>query len=275
MHRIIFSLGPVTVYAYGAMLAVAFIAGALLACRRAHARGIDQNRIVDLVFVVMISSLVGARLLFVLLNWQYYRQAWPDIFKLWEGGLVFYGGLIAAVIAARVYLRNKQLPAGKILDIMSPSLGLGIFFGRLGCFLNGCCYGRISSAWGVSFPATDNPPVFAQQVMDGLISGSAACSLPVIPTQLYDAGAGLILCLVLLAIDRKRRFDGFLFGMLVLLYAAARFITESLRYYEPGAHVAGFTVSQWVSIGLGVWAGIFLLRGLKRHGDSTVKEHRS
>ena len=216
-----------------------------------------------------------ARSLFVLLNWPYYRYAWFDIFKLWEGGLVFYGGFIAAAFAAWAYLRSKRLAVGRILDILSPSLALGIFFGRIGCFLNGCCYGTISQQWGIRFPAKDNPPVFAQQMMDGLIHEGALCSLPVIPTQLYDAGVGLIVCLVLLAIDRKPRFDGFLFGTMVLLYAIARFVTESLRYYEASAHFAGLTVSQLVSIGLVVWAGIFLLRGLKRHGNTTVNEHRS
>jgi phosphatidylglycerol---prolipoprotein diacylglyceryl transferase len=248
MHRYLLKLGPFTVYSYGAMLALAFVVGTIFAAFRAQRAGLDKNKIVDLIFYILVSSLLGARILFVALNWKYYAGHLPEIFQIWEGGLVFYGGLILAFAISVWFIKKNRLGLGKILDILAPSLALGIAIGRIGCFLNGCCWGKVSYKWGVSFPLKDNPPAYAEQVYAGLISPEAVCSLPVIPTQLYESLACLAIFLLLVWVDRFKRFDGFLFWIFILLYSAFRFFIEYFRYYEPNFIFGAFTVSQIISL---------------------------
>ncbi|MCU0651175.1 MAG: prolipoprotein diacylglyceryl transferase [Candidatus Omnitrophica bacterium] len=248
MNRILFHLGPLKVYSYGFMLAFAFVLGTILAQSRARKQGIDPNKITDLIFYILVSSIAGARFLYVAVNWQYYKSALMDIFKVWEGGLIFYGGFILALIVAIWFMRRNRLPAWEITDIMAPSVALGIALGRIGCFLNGCCYGIISQRWGLSFPARDNPPVFAQQIADGLIQPQAVCSLPVIPAQLYAALHGLLIFAILIILERKKRFAGFQFWVLVLLYSLGRFFIESFRYYERPYMAGSLTISQIISV---------------------------
>jgi phosphatidylglycerol:prolipoprotein diacylglycerol transferase len=249
------------------MFALAFVLGLILAQARARKQGIDPNKILDLVFSILVSSIIGARAFFVAINWQYYKANPLDIFKVWEGGLVFYGGFILAFCVAFWFMRKNGLPAWKIADIISPSAALGIALGRIGCFLNGCCYGRVSEAWGVSFPARDNPPAFAQQVADGLIPSYAVCSLPVLPAQLYAALHGLLIFAALLALEKYKKFDGFLFWVFVLLYGLGRFFIESIRYYETSFMIGSFTVSQVISAALFVSA-LWVLIARSKHAGS-------
>ena len=249
------------------MLALAFVLGTALAQWRARRKGIDPNKITDLVFSIMVSSIIGARLFFVAVNWQYYRTNPFDIFKVWEGGLVFYGGFILAFFVAVWSMRKNALPVWKVADIMSPSVALGIALGRFGCFLNGCCYGIISNRWGMAFPCRDNPPVFAQQAADGLISPSSLCSLPVLPTQLYSVFHGLMIFAALMFLERYKRFDGFQFWVLVLLYGAGRFFIESIRYYEKAYMVGFLTVSQVISACLFIIAMAVLIVRSKYAGS--------
>ena len=267
MYRILLHIGSFTVYSYGFMLALAFILGTALAQRRSRAQKIDENKIMDLSLAILVASIIGARAFFIAINWQYYRIHAQDIFKIWEGGLVFYGGFILAFFVAMWFMRKNGLPVWKVADIMAPSVALGIALGRIGCFLNGCCYGALSKQWGISFPGKDNPPVFAQQVADGLISPAAACSLPVLPVQLYFALHGLIIFAVLLFMERYKRFDGFIFWILVILYSAGRFFIEGIRYYEPAYIIGGLTVSQVISAGLFILA-ISVLIARSKHAGS-------
>jgi len=259
MHRYLFKLGAVTVYSYGALLALAFLLGTVWAAQRAKRYAIDRNTLVDLVLVILIFSLIGARIFFVFLEWDYYRLHLADALKIWEGGLVFYGGLLAGLAAAAGFIRVKKMRFSAVADVLSPPIALGIAIGRLGCFLNGCCWGKISFRWGICFPARDNPGPFAQQVYAGLISPHAACSLPVLPTQLYEAVACLMICLVLLRIERHAHAEGSLFWTLVLLYAVFRFFIEGVRYYEPCFILGSLTVSQLISIALSAVAAAMLV----------------
>jgi len=249
------------------MLALAFIFGAALAQNRARGQKIDADQVMDLVFAILVSSIIGARLLYVIINWQFYAASPLDIFKVWEGGLVFYGGFILAFFVALRVVKKNALSVWKITDIMAPSVALGIALGRVGCFLNGCCYGARSDRWGMVFPGRDNPPVFAQQVADGLISSSAACSLPVLPAQLYSALHGFIIFIILLALERHKRFDGFLFWVLVLLYSSGRFFIEGVRYYEQAYMIGLLTVSQVISAGLFIIAMSVLIVRSKHAGS--------
>jgi phosphatidylglycerol:prolipoprotein diacylglycerol transferase len=243
------------------MLALAFVAGAYLAVARAKREGLASEKIIDLVFVVLIASLVGARLMFVLLNSGYYLSHPVEIFKIWEGGLVFYGGFIGGFLMSVWFLKRNQLKIWKVADILAPSLALGASIGRIGCFLNGCCYGKISSAWGMRFPAQGEPPVYTRQLLDGLLSYGAQRSLPVLPTQLYEAFAYFVLFLFLLRLDRHKKSEGVLFWNFVFLYSIARFIIEGFRYYETNFIVFGFlTVSQFISMVFALIAFVCLVR---------------
>ncbi|MDD5730061.1 MAG: prolipoprotein diacylglyceryl transferase [Candidatus Omnitrophica bacterium] len=264
MHRILFQLGMFTVYSYGFMLALAFLVGTYLAQSRAGKQGIGPNIIMDLIFYILLSSIAGARIFFVAVNWGYYRFHLADVFKVWEGGLVFYGGLVLALPAAFWFLKKNKLSFWKIADILSPSLAIGVALGRIGCFLNGCCYGKVSEVGGVCFPGAENPPVFAEQVFNGLIPPEARYSLPVIPTQVYESLSAVAIFLILVALERRKRFDGFIFLSFVLLYSLARFVVEGFRYYEPNFILFGglITVSQLISIILAVVSGFLLIKGL-------------
>jgi phosphatidylglycerol:prolipoprotein diacylglycerol transferase len=265
MHRILLNLGPFTIYSYGALLALAFIVGTYLAERRARKQGFPKDTIVDLSLWMLISSIAGARFLFVGINWEYYSRNIGEIFKIWEGGLVYYGGLVLGFWVTVYYLKNKKLPLWKIADILAPSLALAEAIGRIGCFLNGCCYGRIVDRGGLCFPAVGAPPVFTQHLRDGFLPPGALHSLPVIPTQLYSAGASLVIFFILLRAARYRTFDGFLFWLFIILYSLARFIIEGFRYYESNFLLfGGFTVSQWISVFLAVVAVFFLFRGFQK-----------
>lgn len=249
MFRYIFTVGPVTLFSYGALLAIAFIAGTRLAVSRARKRGIAPEAVYDLVFYIIASSIAGARLLFVALNAEYYLRNPLNVLKIWEGGLVLYGGVLSAFVVSILYLKKKQLPVWSFADIVAPSLALGFALGRIGCFLNGCCYGIVSESFGVRFPARQCPPAYYQQTAQGLIPPGSAHSLPVLPTQLYESAACLFILLVLLRTERAgAHFNGFLFWLFILLYSTARFLIEALRFYEPHFYFFGITVGQWASL---------------------------
>lgn len=224
MHPVLFEIGGFPVFSYGAMLAIAFLAAALLARRRAVSLGMDGEEILDLSILIIISGIIGGRLMFVLLNIGYYRTNPLDVFKLWEGGLVWYGGLGLALICATAFLRLKKIPVLKTGDLMMPYVALGQAIGRIGCFLNGCCYGKPTTLpIGVTFEAAYGP---------------------VLPTQLFESAAMLAIFLIL----RKRQpSNGRTLLLYLILYSAFRFFNEFLRGDSP-AVLAGLTVSQVISI---------------------------
>ncbi len=261
MHPVLFRIGPITIYSYGLMLALAFFVGTYLAQLRARKAGVGQNKIMDLSLYILVSAILGARVLFVILNWNDYQNNFWDIFKIWEGGLVFYGGLILAFFVAVWFLKKNKLPIWKVTDIFAPSLALGMAIGRIGCFLNGCCYGKISYPLGICFPSSAS--VFTQQASDGLITQNAKFSLPVLPTQLYESLACLIIFFILLFIEKYKKFDGFLFWNFVLLYSVFRFIIEGFRFYEKNFILFGWlTISQLISIILAIISLLILNRSL-------------
>ena len=270
MHRYLCQFGPVTLYSYGAMLALAFFLATLLAAKRAGGRKINKSLIYDLVAYILVSSLAGARLFFVAVNFEYYSGHPADIFKIWQGGLVLYGGIFFAFCAAVWFMKKHSLPVWKLVDVLAPPLALGVAIGRIGCFLNGCCYGKISAALGVCFPSKDIPPAYEQQLAQGLIAPGAQCSLPVLPTQLYESVVCLAIFGVLLFAEKKfRMFDGFLFWLFILLYSVQRFFMEGLRYYDGNFFVGPLTIGQITSLILvAVSAAVILKRSMPSKGRS-------
>jgi phosphatidylglycerol---prolipoprotein diacylglyceryl transferase len=268
MHRYLCRIGPVNLYAYGAMLALAFVAGTWLAVSRARTRNVPGSAIYDLVLWILVSSLAGARLLFVIMNFDYYRDHLLDILKLWEGGLVLYGGIVFGFCAAVYFLKKNKLPVWRVVDILAPSLALGVAIGRIGCFLNGCCYGRLSARWGVRFPGVDNPPAYEEQLRHGFISPAASSSLPVLPTQLYEAFACLFIAGLLLFIERRNRyFDGFLFWLFIAFYSVERFFMEGIRYYEQNFFIGFLTVSQLISVIFFAVSFCVIAVSMRKHGS--------
>jgi phosphatidylglycerol---prolipoprotein diacylglyceryl transferase len=258
----------IPVFGYGLMLFVSFLASMNLAAWRARREKIDPEIIYDLAFWVFLGGLLGARAFYV---WEYWgvriHSVW-DIFKLWEGGIVFYGSVVGGTAGFFLYRAIRPFPLGPVLDVLAPSIALGIAIGRIGCFLNGCCYGDLCDPakvpWAVTFPRDSAP--WIDQVKHGLIPLTAYRSLPVHPTQLYSAIDGLILMVLLSAYFPLRKRDGEVMALLMMTYPVSRFVIERLRNDEP-AVFAGLTISQNISIVLFVCGAIYWL-SLRRRPPS-------
>ena len=265
MHRILWHIGTFKIYSYGVMQAIAYIVGIYVAVYYGKKRGLDKDTVIDLSLWIVLGAVVGARLWFVLEDWQYFQGNFVEIFRVWNGGLVFYGGFIGAVIALFIYLKKYKLDSVSIMDMLSPSLAIGIAIGRIGCFLNGCCYGKISFTRGISFPAKDFPPPYIDQLQKGLIKPGAAHSLPVIPTQLYSSLDGLIIFLILIFLASKVKIKGILVSSLFVLYGIHRFVIDFFRSYSGNALVLRImTLSQFISICIIIIGLTGLITSLKK-----------
>jgi phosphatidylglycerol---prolipoprotein diacylglyceryl transferase len=242
-------LGPITVYTYGVLLAAAYLFGLQLARVRAKQRGLDANRVLDLGIYIIISALVGAKLLLLITDFKSFTADPRELLTLARSGGVFYGGLIVAVVVALWYIRRVGLPLWTTCDVFAPGIALGHVVGRFGCLFAGCCYGKPTTRpWGITF--TD--PFAAANVGTPL-------GVALHPTQLYEAGAELLILIVLLVTERKGRpFPGRTFWLYMLLYAISRFIIEFYRGDDRGT-VGMFSTSQFISIVLAPLAIVMLV----------------
>ena len=254
MHPIALNLGPLTIHWYGVMVALGFLAGLWTAGRRAMHAGIAAEKIIDLGPWLIVGAILGARTLYVVSYWHESFEGKPleEIFMVWKGGLVFYGGLIGSSLACILYAGMKKLPLWKVADILAPSVALGYVFGRIGCLLNGCCYGRACSLpWAICFP-------------EGNPLGSP--TTPVHPTEVYESLLNLCLYAALAWLFRRKKFDGQVFGVYLVCYAVLRSFVEMFRgdYPEPKHYLGGWaTPAHLVSIVI-LAAGLVLLRVLPR-----------
>ncbi|OOP57604.1 MAG: prolipoprotein diacylglyceryl transferase [Candidatus Brocadia carolinensis] len=241
--------------------------------------GIDPNKITDLGIYLVCAGILGARLFFIIQFYKEYKYSLLSIFKIYEGGLVYYGGLFAGIVTLLVYVRKNRLPFLKIVDILMPSAALGLGFGRIGCFLNGCCFGKVAThiPWAVQFPKTldktgmiDGSPAFIHQYELGLVSLSDTHTLPIHPTQLYSFLADVALFFILSAFLKYRKRDGEVLLLFGILYPVIRFSMESLRNDTP-LFFGIFTIAQIISIGMFVVSvSLFTIIRLK----STEKDVR-
>src|SRR5262245_32514132 len=152
MYPRLFELGPVTVYTYGLLLAAAYLLGLQLAIVRARARGLDHARVLDLGIYIIISALVGAKLLLLITDFRTFTADPRELLTLIRSGGVFYGGLILAVAVALLYIRRIGLPLWTTCDVFAPGIALGHVIGRFGCVFAGCCYGKPTTLpWGITF----------------------------------------------------------------------------------------------------------------------------
>jgi phosphatidylglycerol:prolipoprotein diacylglycerol transferase len=249
MYPRLLELGPITVYTYGVLLAAAYLLGLQLARVRAKKRGLDANRILDLGIYIIISALVGAKLLLLITDFKSFTADPRELLTLARSGGVFYGGLIVAVVVALWYIRRVGLPLWTTCDVFAPGIALGHVIGRFGCLFAGCCYGRPTmKPWGITFTDT-----FAAANV------GTPLGVPLHPTQLYEAGAEFLILMVLLVTERKGRpFPGRTFWLYMLLYAISRFIIEFYRGDDRGV-VGMFSTSQFISIVLAPLAIMMLV----------------
>jgi phosphatidylglycerol:prolipoprotein diacylglycerol transferase len=240
--------------AYGALVMAGFLAGLWLAGRHARAAGQEPERIANLAILAAIGGMVGAKLLLLVYDWQYFLRNPGEIFTLstLRAGGVFYGGLLAALATAVIYGRREGLPFWKTADTIAPGLALGHAIGRIGCFGAGCCWGRETHLpWAVTFHSQ------AAHELTGVPLG-----VPLHPAQLYEVAAmAVIFYLVRRRFFSPGRADGSVIGLYVTLYAAVRFFLEFVRNHEQ-AHPWGgpLSVNQWVAAGLFVFGLWLLLR---------------
>lgn len=227
MKPILFSFGALHLYSYGLSIALGVLLSLFLMKRRALKEGVlKPEEVFDMAFGILVWGFLGARLFYVAQNLAYYAAEPLKIFAVWEGGLIFYGGAIAAFLGLGLMARKKKWPFWKILDFVVPYGALTHAFGRIGCFLNGCCFGKACELpWAVRFP-----------------------ELPyaVHPTQLYEAFYDLVLFAFLIQRGKRVRFEGEISLLYLLLYGMGRYAIEFLR--EPGWMWMGLTSNQWISV---------------------------
>lgn len=248
MHSDWFHVGPLTVHWYGVMMALGFLAALANWSWLGRRSGRGFNYCSDLLFWVMVCGVIGARAAYVALEWPSYRQDPMAILRIDQGGLVFYGGFLFAGLSLALFARLHRESFVDLLDFVITSVPLAHAFGRVGCFLNGCCYGMVCHGpMGVQFPR-GSPPWYGHYTR-GLVAPDAPLSLPVHPVQLYEAAFNLAFYGLLLWQYRGRRRVGSTAALYLVVYAAGRFVLELVRDDERGS-VGWFSTSQLVSLGL-------------------------
>lgn len=236
MHRIFLRLGDFEIRWFGVLIAMGFAAAVWLAAKRAPKAGLTAAIAQEICFWVVLGGFAMARILYVVLNWDQFAARPIEALYIQRGGIVFYGGFVGGLLAAWIYARVKRLDFWKIADLLTPSLALAHAFGRLGCFMNGCCYGKSCALpWGVEFPA--------ETVADW---GPGAPVGPVHPTQLYEAFFLFYFSFALTIIDRGKKFQGQTLASYGMIYALFRFFVEFWRGDVPRYN--HLTVSQWIAI---------------------------
>ncbi len=241
MHSVLFTIFGLDVHAYGFMIDLGIIgAYILLYCTCNRYRGINKDNVIDIVILISVAGMLGSRILYVIL----YRSEFPDLksmLAIWNGGQAFHGGLILGIVCLAVYCRLKKLELMVVLDMLAPALCLAYGFGRIGCFLNGCCYGMVS----------DLPIACPMPTENGIEN----C----IPTQLISSAAGFIMCILLTCLYKRFSKDGLQFFTFIAMYGVYRFMVEFLRFYPDDGHI--LTIGQYLSLFMilaGITASVYI-----------------
>ena len=277
----------IPVRGYGTMLIAAAVAGTWLSIIRGRRVGIDADSIIALGLEVFLAGIVGARIFFVI---EYHEQFFsPDknliqsllaIINIPAGGLVVFGALPTASLAAWLFSRRRRISITQLADCIAPGLLIGLSLGRIGCFLNGCCYGGpCELPWAIQFPA-GSPPWF-DQVSRGLIpapgiDGSTVPTLPIHPTQLYAALDAAILSMLAITFTPFARRNGEVFALVITLHPISRILLEEIRIDEPPALGTPLSISQLMSVAILICAMVFwwwLSTQPQQKLETTCKEH--
>lgn len=253
MHPVCISLGGFTVHWYGVFMAAGFVAGLLNWVWLGRHAGRSYAYCSDLLFWIMLSGIVGARLLYVFSEWDHFAKHPLAMVRIDQGGLVFHGGVLAAAVALVFFARFRRESLLDLFDFVVVPLPLAHALGRIGCFLNGCCHGRLSDLpWATAFPPES--PAWSQHVAQGHITRLAAGSAPLHPVQLYESWVNLCIYCLLLAVYLRKRAPGTVVVLYLFSYAVSRFLLEFFRGDER-PFLAGLSSGQWFSLA-------FLLLGL-------------
>lgn len=265
MHSELLRLGPITIHAYGLCLALGFMASVWVASRLpAGSNRHTADAFSTLALWMILAGVMGARIAYVAEHWTaefadpVARGNILALFRIDQGGLMFYGGFAGATVALAVFARATRGTFLGLADHLVSVLPLGHAFGRIGCFLHGCCYGKVTNGvYGVRFPCYS--PAWYDHIRNGLLPETAAYSLPVIPTQLIESAGNLILFALLASHYRRwSKRPGQLLGTYCIGYATLRFGVEALRG-DPRMPVGPFSISQAASLGLAVFGAAILL----------------
>ncbi|MDY6793553.1 MAG: prolipoprotein diacylglyceryl transferase [Thermodesulfobacteriota bacterium] len=246
MYPILFKIGKFSLCSYSFFIAIGLILGILIVRKEANRTGEDPEKIMDLCFYLLISAIVGSRLFYMATNPVIFFQDPWEIIRIQNGGLVFYGGLIAALITGLIYMKSTAMPLWKTADMLAPAIAVGQFWGMIGCFFTGCCYGRVSDfPWAVTFTHPHS---------------LAPTGIPIHPVQLYFALNYLIIYGVLLVFRKYKKFDGQLFWIYVLLFGVTFATLETFRGDIQSYSVSGaLSVSQTVGAGLAMIAAVMIM----------------
>ncbi|MBR2440289.1 MAG: prolipoprotein diacylglyceryl transferase [Lentisphaeria bacterium] len=260
MHEIAFSIGSLKIHWYGILSACGFLSAMLALMWKRHIAGVSKDNIMDIGMIAMFAGIAGARIFYVFQFHQQFEGNWLKVFRIDQGGLVFYGGFILSTIVLITYCIIKKINLARLLDVFAPAVALGHAFGRLGCFMQGCCFGKpAGDSWcGVTFPAGSAPAERFPMPATGEIIMQKMPSLPLYPTQLIEAGVNFALFGLLFFIAGKFKKPGRVAGLYVVCYAVLRFLMEFMR----GDHthsVVGLTPSQSVAVFITAPIGILMI----------------
>ena len=247
MHPILFDFFGIPLYTYGLFVALGFMTAVFVSRKLAAPRGIKEQTITDIYFIILLSAIVGARGLYILVNFDSYKNNLFDIFKIWSGGLVFFGGFILAVVATLVYLNYRKLNVWLTADVIVPGIALGHSLGRVGCLFAGCCYGK-----------TCDLPIAINFTHPQSL---APLHTALYPTQIYMVLSNLTLFFILLGVTKNKKFHGQVFIVYIMLYSLFRFIIEFFRGdFRGDFFLASISLSQGIGITVSVVACILLIK---------------
>lgn len=235
MHPVFFEYKSIVIHTYGVMAAIGFLCAIIVSGFLAGKENIKKDDISDLAVYVILSAVIGARVFYFFVEPRYFLENPFEIFKIWKGGLVFYGGFIFGLAGALVFIKKRNLPLGKTADVIAPALALGHGIGRTGCFFAGCCYGKPTSLpIGIVFK---NPDALAP------------LNISLHPVQLYSVVSNIFLFGVLMFFYKKKKNDGDVFLLYLFLYGILRMIIEYFRGDNRGDFILGiFSVSQFIGL---------------------------
>jgi phosphatidylglycerol:prolipoprotein diacylglycerol transferase len=242
MHRVLFQIGPFTLYSYGFVVAAGFLLSAILVLADSKRFKLDRESVFDCLIAILIGGIVGGRLLFVFINLDTYLKDPLRVLMLNEGGMAFHGALVGAVLGSIIVCVKKNLPFWKTADVIAPYIALGHAVGRIGCLLNGCCYGKVTTG-----------PLALGVIFEGEIAMR-------VPTQIYSTIFLLALYVVLIELRDRRRFDGYVFSMYIILYSIFRFFIEFWRG-DTEIVLFNLTLAQIISI-IMIFCGVVLYKVL-------------
>jgi phosphatidylglycerol:prolipoprotein diacylglycerol transferase len=245
----LFHIGSFFIPTYGVLVVLAVLVGLWMAARLGRRAGLDADVVVNLGIYTALAAMIGAKLLLIVLDFGYYLQNPSELFTMstLRAGGIFYGGLVAALVAAFLYMRHKKLPGLLTADVFAPGLALGHAIGRLGCFAAGCCWGAPTHLpWAVTF----TNPLSHERV-------GVPLGIPLHPTQLYESLAEAVIFVILYRRIARPHRNGAIIGLYLVLYSSVRFLVEFVRAHdEINPHVGPLVTEQWIAlalIALGVW----------------------